>query len=254
MRIVAVASSKGGVGKTTLAVHLAVGLAGTGRKVVLVDLDPGGHATTWLLGDRYPTGIAEALVSEDERLAPEQLVPIEGRPKLYLVPASPRLKTVDSEIRSFGRETILRTVLRKLSKIDVVVIDCPPEDGFLSSSAVYAADGVIVPVLPGYLGLSGLVDVQTLIDQVRKRGRARVTLLGAVVFGADDRETTPDEARAGIRRLAPDALYTSEIRYSRAAKSLPAYRTTAWDPGADARGAEDYRAVLSETETRLEGP
>lgn len=254
MRVVAVASSKGGVGKTSLIVHLAAGLAADGERVLLVDLDPGGHATTWLRGDREPIGIAEAVIA-GELLQDHVVQPVEDRGDLWLAPCSAALDTLDAAMAGqFGRETILRDVLRakRTPQFDTVLIDCPPEKGFLTQSAIFAADGVIVPILPGYLGLSGLVDVRMLIEQIRKRGRARVGLLGCVIFGADGREGTPEETREAVKRIEASALFRSEVRYSAAAKRLPETRALAWDSGADPRGYEDYQAVLRETRARLE--
>lgn len=251
MHVVAVANSKGGAGKTSVAVNLSVGWAAGGARVLLVDLDPGGHATTWLRGDKAETGIAEALVAG--QLQPEHVVNI--RDELWLAPASPLLDGIELALANeFARETILSNVVRakRTPQFDVVVLDCPPSTGFLSRSAIYASDGVVVPVLPGYMSLGGVVDIRTLIAAVRKRSRSKVSLLGCVIFGADEREMVGEETRETLRRLDGTHLYTSEVRVSAQGKRSPETRATAWDPGADSRGREDYAAVLKETNRRLE--
>lgn len=252
MKVVAVASGKGGVGKTSSAVHLATGFAKEGKRVLLVDLDHGGHATRWLTGsNRVEAGIAEALV--DEELLPEHLQVVPARPGLIVAPASAALEKIEASLANvFQRETILRTVLRAARKpqFDIVVIDCPPGVEFLVKSAIYAADAVIIPVLPGFLGLTGVQDIEALTQQIRKRGRAKVEVIGCVIFQSDDRELITEETRQTIRKLRLH-LFGAEVRVSTAAKRLPMDKATAFDDGADDRGLEDYRALLKEVGARL---
>jgi chromosome partitioning protein len=252
VKILAVASSKGGVGKTSVAVHLSVGFAREGRRTLLVDLDPGGHATTWLHGPLPDQGIADSIA--EQSLEPEHVVQLSSH-GLWLAPATSGLSTVEAAVANeFGREAILSELLRASRKpqFDAVIIDCPPTRGFLTQAAIYASDDVVSPMLPSYLGLSGVVDVRGLVDQVRKRGKRRVRFAGALLFAADDRERVTEETRAALRAIDARALYKSEVRMSTAGKHLPELRTTAWDAaGADARGAADYAAVLRETQERI---
>jgi chromosome partitioning protein len=252
MRVLAVASGKGGVGKTAVAVHIAGGFAAEGKRVLLVDLDHGAHASTWLIGGRAEVGIAEALL--DEQLGPEHVIEVPERPGLFLSPASAGLATVHAHLADkIGRERILRDVVRagRSPQFDIVVLDCPPGVGFLPQSAVHAADKVIVPVLVGFLGISGLLDIRKLVDEVRRRGRVRVELMGSVVFAADERERVTENTRESLRALKDEHVFKAEVRVSTAGKTLPETRALAFDPGADARGAEDYASLLRETETRL---
>jgi chromosome partitioning protein len=248
-RVIAVASSKGGVGKTSLATHLAAGFAEAGKRTLLVDLDPGAHATTWLLGGRSAHGIADAMVF-GELLSPHLSV-VAGRPdRLVMAPSSPGLDTVEVALaKTFGRERRLAKVLRAPGVLaDVVIIDCPTATGFLTHSALYAADLVIVPVLVGVLGVSGLLDISRLVDQIRADSDAKVKLGGAVVFAADEREGITEWTRSELGKLDGQHVFTHEVRVSTAAKKLPLERALAYDPGKDPRGAEDYPALLREIE------
>lgn len=254
MRVLAVANSKGGVGKTTLAVHLAVGLAQEGHRTLLVDLDPQGHATAWLLGlDASGPGVAEALLAR--RIAPEMLRAIDGRDRLRLLAATPALAATEHPLaRAIGGQLVLRKVLEDQAQaFDYAVLDCPPALGFYVLSALCASDGVLAPVPAAFLSFAGLRQLEDGVNQARELLGVDTRILGYVLFAADPREAITEEARAGLRQEAGDKLYRAEIRVSTAAKSLPARRVTAWDPHEDDRGAEDYPAVLKETLKRLDG-
>jgi len=251
MRSIAVASGKGGVGKTSLSVHIAAGAAAAGERVLLVDLDHGAHASTWLLGGRAPKGIAEAMV--EGALEQEHIDAIPARPGLYMARASNGLQTVEATLsQTFGRETVLREILKPHRKVfDLVVFDCPPGVAFLTQSAIFASDSVLVPVLPGFMGINGLVDIRKLVDQIRARARVKVDITGAVIFGGDDREGVTEGTRASVRQLGAARLFDAEVRLSTAGKKLPETGAVAFDHGADPRGAEDYTAILKETKARL---
>jgi chromosome partitioning protein len=254
MQTIAVANAKGGTGKTTVSVHLAVGLAKAGRRVLLVDLDPQGNAGLWLLGhlSEKAEGIAEALTSG--RLTDAHLHSAPEFAGLRIAPATSKLASADLMLASeIGGETILGKVLRTRSAdFDVAVLDCPPNIGMTVISALCAADAVISPVLPAYLTLSGLRTMTDTIARIRERLNVRTDVLGYVLFAADSREAITAEAREVLRQQMGEQLYDAEIRVSTAAKSLPAHRRTAWDKGSDSRGFDDYDAFIKETVRRLD--
>lgn len=254
MQVIAVANAKGGTLKTTLAVHLAAGLARQGARVLLVDLDPQGNASTWLLGTIPETpGAAEALRGhlrlEDAHAVPE-------RPGLSLLHGGPTLAGAEIALAAeVAGETLLRRALsRHVSRFDYVVLDCPPALGLTVVSALVAADGVIVPLPPAFLALTGLAHLEETLGRVGERLGAKARLLGAVLVAADPREAITGEIRGLLTAELGLKFYRAEVRVSTAAKALPAHRRTAWDDGADPRGAEDYAAVLTETLKRLRTP
>jgi chromosome partitioning protein len=256
MRTLALASGKGGSGKTTLAIHLAEGLRRQGRKVLLVDLDPTGHATAWLLGLAGVDGKGAADALREDRIEEEHLRPVEGREGLHVLPATMALHTAGKWIAGEPRpDEILRGLLREVGeRWDYALLDCPPDLGSLTLNALCAADGVVAPVLPGVLALGGLRALEGTVAKLERRGgEGQVArILGYVLFAADPRENLTGEARELLKREAPTRLFKAEVRVSTAAKVLPLRRETAWDEGADPRGAEDYPAVLRETLSRLD--
>jgi chromosome partitioning protein len=258
MQVLAVANSKGGVGKTSVAVHLAVGFANSGQDTLLVDLDQQGNATAWLLGAMPTHGIAEALaagkavIEDPGRDQPGHIMAVHGRPHLWLAPASPALSQTDLQLSSeVGGETVLREVLHEHRALfDVVVLDCPPHLGITVLSAVCAADAVLAPVLPAFMSLAGLQRLEETVGRVRSRLRAKAEVLGYLLFAVDSREAITGEVRELLAKQG-NKLFAAEVRLSTAGKALPAQRATAWDAGVDPRGAADYAAVLEETRTRL---
>jgi chromosome partitioning protein len=252
--VLAVANAKGGTLKTTLAVHLAVGLARKRHRVLLVDLDPQGNASTWLLGTH--TSTASAADALRGHLHLEDARAVAARPGLLILPGGPALAGAEIALAAeVAGETLLRRALgRHTGRFDFVMIDCAPALSLATVSALVAADAVIVPLPPAFLALAGLAQLEETLGRVKERLGAKARLLGAVLVAADPREAITAEIRALLKAELGPKFYKAEVRVSTAAKALPAHQRTAWEEGADARGAEDYAAVLTETLTRLRTP
>jgi chromosome partitioning protein len=251
LKVIAISNQKGGVGKSTVSVHLAVGLARRGFRTVLVDVDTQAHATGWLLGDEWPD---DAVTSFDAltkgTIAGRALVQSDLSENLFVLPAVPdELARTEAALASaVGREKLLAASLSDLQGVDFVVIDTPPNLGVPVMASICAADHVLSPVAPAFLSLDGLSAQSRVMDSARRLLGAKVDLLGYLLFASDRREALPAQAR---KKLPADKLFDAEIRVSTAAKYLPDRRKTAWDAGEDPRGAEDYAAVLDELLKRL---
>lgn len=254
MITLAIANSKGGVGKTTLAVHLAAGLALQGKRTLLVDLDPQANATAWLVGalPAGATGIGETLLSAEVDAA--SVLPVPGREGLSLLPSTPNLPGAELRLggEPLGQMNLRRALQGVRSKFDAVILDCPPHVGVGVMSALIAADAVVAPVLGAFMSLAGLRKLEDMAARIREGvANARTHVLGYVLFAADPREAITTEARELLHKEAAGKLFKAEVRVSTAAKAMPAHRLLAWDAGADERGAEDYPAVLAEVLARL---
>lgn len=253
MKILAVANQKGGVGKTTTSIHLADAWRRSGKRVLLVDLDQQTHATDWMLGvDPGAAGAVAAL--RTGRITDADLFPVEGRDGLHILPASSAL--ADAELflaGEIGGEFMLRDALQGVrDRFDLVVIDCAPAVSIITINALAAADAVLIPATTGQMPLKGVAEITERLRIVRDRLQCPVRLLGVLLFAADARKGITEDARE-ILREHTGSLLSAEVRVSAAAESLPTSNATAFDPGADPRGKDDYERVAAEVLSRLEG-
>ncbi len=252
MHTIALAIAKGGTGKTTVAVHLSVGAALMKKRTLLVDLDPQANATRWLLGS-VPAGPGAAEAMTEGKITDEMLHNIEGRENLSLLCGSRALASANLKLASEpGGNMALSEALSSVKKrFDYVFLDCPPSLDLSVLNALSAADGIVAPILPAFLSIAGVRQLEETVEQLRRRAKIKGKIIGYVLFAADMREAVTREARSAIKASAPAMLLESEIRVSAAAKTLPGHTATSWDPGEDARGAKDYKAVLEEMFERL---
>jgi len=213
---ITIANEKGGVGKTTTAVNLAAGLAlklaeneGPSGRILLVDMDPQGHAllsTAYGQHDSLPAQSLSALLTETPPPSIQRLIrPGDHHKNLFVIPSNRNAMVEASRILPtlMANETRLSNVLRLVqNQYAFIIIDTPPNTGDLLVNALVAADDVIIPVEPSYLGVTGLRELQNSIDQVRIHFRPELNILGYL-------PTIIEEQRNEVR----DILDQLENRY-----------------------------------------
>ena len=182
MKIVAIANRKGGVGKTTTAINLATALSAVGKKVLVLDLDPQGNATTSLgiAKEKGKPSSYEVLIGINK--ASEAIIKT-AIPNFDLMPSSPDLAAAEIELIGLpNREFMLKKALMALSDIyDYVVIDCPPSLNLISVNALACANNVLVPLQCEFLALEGLADLMKNINAVKRNFNQQLKLLGIVL-------------------------------------------------------------------------
>ena len=244
---IACANQKGGVGKTTTVVNLASYLALDGERVLVVDLDPQGNATSGLGVDRasLDRSVYDAVVDGHDL---ETLIVTSSASAVDIVPASIALAGAEVELAGIdARERRLRRMLEPVApNYDVVFIDCPPSLGLLTVNALTAADAVLVPLQCEYYALEGLTQLLATIDLVRDHLNPHLALAGIVLTMADGRTNLSAEVAAEVRRHLGDKVYETVIPRSVRLSEAPSHGLPINRYAEGSRGAIAYGLLARE--------
>jgi chromosome partitioning protein len=253
MMVVAIANQKGGVGKTTTAVNLGCALAERGLRVLIVDLDPQGNATSSLgLQEIEGESLYESLLGNvpvAERILPTRL---EG---VFIVPADLDLAGAEIEIaRMDDHLTRLAGTLRPLrddNTFDFIILDCPPSLGILMTNALAAADELLTPIQCEYFALEGLVKIVRVVDQVRHSGaNVRLKIGGIVMTMFDSRTNLSAQVVGEVRKHFPELVYDTVIPRSVRLSEAPSFGKSILEYDGSGVGARAYRTLANEFITR----
>lgn len=249
-RIIAIANQKGGVGKTTTAINLAAALAEVGRRVLLIDLDPQGNASTGLGVEPSARGLTTYDLLLDDADIAEVLRPtaIDG---LYLCPATTDLSSADIELvanekRSFLLHDALHDAALDAFALDYILIDCPPSLSLLTVNAMIAAQSVLVPLQAEFFALEGLSQLMLTIRTVRQSANKDLRIEGVVLTMYDVRnnlsQQVESDARANLGQLVFQTVVPRNVRLSEA----PSYSVPVLTYDPLSKGSAAYRALAQE--------
>jgi chromosome partitioning protein len=264
LRVMAVANQKGGVGKTTTAINLATALAALGEKVLILDLDPQGNASTGLGIARHmrKTGMYDVLMGESPLL--EAVMPT-ALPRLSLVPADADLSGIELELGGAqNRNFRLREALLALrddqgaDRFTYVLIDCPPSLNLLTVNAMAAADAVLVPLQCEFFALEGLTQLMRTVDLVRSGLNPRLEIQGVVLTMYDRRNALSEQVAGDVRAHFGDKVYETVIPRNVRVSEAPSFGKPVLIYDLQSAGSKAYmklaREVTGRERPRLSAP
>jgi chromosome partitioning protein len=261
-RIFTIANQKGGVGKTTTAVNLAAALSMGGLKVLVIDLDPQGNASTAFGIDRVNTaGIYDVLIN-DLPMANAALK-VSGFPHLEAIAANSDLAGAEIQLvpavaREFRLQSALQTFLLAKQnagqRFDYVFIDCPPSLGLLTINALAAADEVLVPIQCEYYSLEGLSLLLETLGEVQKRLNPKISLTTIVLTMFDSRTRLANDVADNVKKHFPNELINIPIPRAVRVSEAPSYGQTVMTYDASSPGAIAYMSVAREIANRGGAP
>jgi chromosome partitioning protein len=255
MNVIAIANQKGGVGKTTTAINLGTALAATGMRVLVIDMDPQGNASTGLgigRSDREKS-IYDVLLGEMR--VTEAAVPT-CVPKLDIVPATADLSGAEIELVEYQERThrLNRALDRCGDRWDVALIDCPPSLGLLTLNAMVAANSLLVPLQCEFFALEGLSQLLGTVERIRERFNPSLSILGVALTMYDRRNRLTDQVSADVRAVLGRVVFETVIPRNVRLSEAPSHGLPALIYDHRCSGSEAYIALARELIVRLPKP
>ena len=245
--VLAIVNQKGGVGKTTTSVNLAAGLAARGKKVLLVDIDPQGNATSGLGFDKRALGktVYDVLINEEPL---ESVMRPTGRRNFSLCPSNIQLAGAEVELVSvLSREGCLKRALDPVrDSFDFVLLDCPPSLGLLTVNALTAASGVIVPIQSEYYALEGLTQLMETLGIVRRHLNPGLDVFGVVITMYDGRTQLAGQVAEEVKKHFGAKVFRTMIPRNVRLSEAPSHGKSIGEYDPKSKGAECYASLARE--------
>ncbi len=242
---ISIANQKGGVGKTTTAVNLSVALALCDKKVLLIDMDPQGNATSGLGIDKSSLGCSVYELLLREASFDEVVVLLND--SLHVLPSTLKLAGADVELVSaLSRETRLAKALEGRLDYDYIIVDCPPSLGLLTINALACARGILIPIQCEFFALEGISQLLRVLDMVRNHLNSGLSIVGVVLTLYDSRLNLSLQVAGEIRNFFGDLVFDTVIPRNVKLAEAPSFGCSIFDYDSRSRGAVAYHDLAWE--------
>ena len=253
-RTLAISNQKGGVGKTTTAVNLATAMAAVNKKVLVIDLDPQGNASTSLgIDHKHRTINTYHLLVGDAKVS--EAIVATSVPNLFVIPsgvdlAAAELELVDVEHR---HARLKMALTEQAQEYDFILIDCPPSLGLLTLNALVAADAVMVPLQAEFLALEGISHLVRTIERIRKGYNPTLEIQGIVLTMVDKRNNLSEMVESDVRSYFGEKVYTTVIPRNVRISEAPSHGKPILLYDFASKGAQAYLNLAGEVLKREQG-
>ena len=250
-KIVAVLNQKGGVGKTTTTINVAAYLARQGQRVLVVDLDPQGNATSGLGVEHgaEEVGTYEVMLGSAKTMDVVKSV----EEQLHILPTNGKLAALEVElVEQEQREGALKAALQDLD-YDYIFIDCPPSLSLLTVNALTAADSLLIPVQSEYYALEGLGQLLNVVQMVRSGLNPELELLGVVMTMYDGRTSLSEQVKEEVDRHFADKVFDVVVPRNIKLAEAPSHGTHIFEHDKWSKGAKAYKSLAKEVHKRAKG-
>lgn len=245
--VISIANQKGGVGKTTTTINIAAYLGQKRKKVLLIDLDPQGNATSGIGVDKTTIENSSYDVLVNETSIEEAILSTEFK-NVDVLPTNINLAGAEIELVSaISREMILKNALSEVdSKYDYVLIDCPPSLGLLTLNSLTASNGIVIPIQGEYYALEGLTQLVDTINLVKKKLNPQIGIIGVVLTMFDMRTQLTRQVKEEVEKYFGDKVFSTVIPRNVRLAEAPSHGQPISEYDKKSKGAKAYEMLAKE--------